>query len=159
MVLDPAAIIGNGHVHQPIRGGVIGQQAAKAIADRGDPAVQARLGFQCVNGQFDVFLGLADVGGVHQLDGTFPAGFVVAQFDALAAAPEQVRCNDQVAVGSVLLGDRANVLIHAEDLLDQHDPRTLAGMRDGQVSAEFTLGAVDLDPLGGHAHGGSCLRK
>src|SRR5471032_730096 len=154
LVLDAAAVIGDGHVDQAVGGGVVGQHAAKTETDGCDAAYQTGLGLERVEGQFDIGLRLADVGGVHQLDRPFPAGFVVAQLDARTTAPEQVRGDHQITISGVLLGHRADVFIDAENLLNQHDPRTFAGMGNRQVGAEFTVGAVDLDPLGGHAHGG-----
>ncbi len=109
------------------------------------------------NGQRDIRFRLGDIDGLSQLHGTFPTGVIVAQFDAVAAAPEQIRHQNHVAVGSVLLCNRADVFVDAENFLDQDDAGALTGMRDGQVSAEGTVGCLDVDPFGGNAHDGSSL--
>ena len=76
----------------------------------------------------------------------------VAQLDTRRLAPEDVGRQHHVAVERVLLGHRADVLVDAEDLLEQHQPRPLSGRGQCQITLEARGKG---DPLGGDrvAHG------
>jgi hypothetical protein len=62
---------------------------------------------------------------LHQRHGTLPVVALVAQFDARRLAPEDVGRQHHEAVERVLLGHGADVLVDAEDLLEQHQPGPL----------------------------------
>jgi hypothetical protein len=152
-VLDAAAVVAHGRVDQAVGGRMVGQAAAEAVAERGDLAFHAVERAQRLDGGGDVRLRQGEVGGVHQFDGALPARVVIAQFDTRAVAPEQVGSDHHIAVGRVLVGHVADVLVDAENLLQQHDAGTLAAARQRHVGAEAAVGDGDIDPLGVGFHG------
>src|SRR6185295_7759062 len=78
-------------------------------------------------------------------------GVRIAQVDPEFHAPEQVRRQDHVALLGVVLGDFAHISIDAENLLTQHDARTLAARRHSQIATELAaIGGGDVDPLSSH---------
>jgi hypothetical protein len=74
----------------------------------------------------------------------------VAQLDARALSPEQVRGQHGEAGQRVLLGHATDVRVDAEDLLQQQQARPAAARWQRQVGAERAVAAVHVDPLGGH---------
>ena len=153
LVLDAAAVVGDGGIDQAGRCRLVRQTAAEAVADRSDLAVDFRTRAQGGDGGGDVGQRLRVVGGLHQFDGALPARLVIAQFDMRAFAPEQVGHQHHIAVKRILLGHRADMFIDAKNFLQQHDARTLADMRHGQVGLEGgAVGAGDIDPLRSDAH-------
>ena len=70
-----------------------------------------------------------------RFDADFAIVGTVADIDAFLGAVEHRRCDDLVAGGAEAVGHAADVMVYAEDLLDDHDP--LRGVcRPGGVSPE-----------------------
>jgi hypothetical protein len=78
-------------------------------------------------------------------------GPFVAEFDAALLAPEDVGRQHHKAVQRVLLGQRADVRVDAEYLLEQHQPRPAASRGQREIGVERRLaGRGQGGPLGAY---------
>ena len=151
--VDAAAVVGHGRVHARGGRGQVGQAPAHAVAH--GPDLTARCfgpAAQCVHRRADVSHGVLRLVGLHQRKGPLPVVARVAQLHPRRITPEAVRRQHHETVQRVLLGHGADVLVDAEDLLEQHQPRAVPFRRQGQVAGKA---GCDGDPFGldGGGHG------
>ena len=67
-----------------------------------------------------------------ELDAALAVGALVAELDAALRAPEDVGREHHEAIERVLIGHAADVLVDAEDLLEQHQARAAARRRQAR---------------------------
>ncbi len=117
-----AAVVADRCSNREVARGDPGDAAAEAVADHGD-----RPGLLHVfDGRGDIEHRRVERDRHHQLDAAGPAGVVVVEFDAPLASIEQRRRNRPVPERGVAVDDRADVGVHPEDLLHDHDRRRRA---------------------------------
>ena len=131
---DAAAVIADRRAQSgEIAGGQEGQRAAEAIADDADLAAFRRLG----DGRGDVgheilVLALAAQGGAG-----LHVGLLVARLVVLLHAIVDRRRDGDVAMRGVEIGGGADVMVDAEDFLNDDDAALGRAGRSGQIGADL----------------------
>src|SRR5260370_40380105 len=95
---------------------------------------------------------LVDIVIYHELDAMLATRAVIRQFDARLHAPEHVRGERDVAVLRVLIRDRADMAVHAEDFLNDDDGRSLAAFGQCQIAAETVVAGGNVGSAGSAGH-------
>jgi hypothetical protein len=146
IVLDTDAVIADGGIDAGPRRCQIGELAAKAIAERCDLPVAALDLAQHADRRFDVLGGLVLVEALIEAEGLLEILLAIAELDIRLEAMEEVRCQDEIALLGILIGDLADMVVDAEDLLAEQDAGALTARRRRQIAAEgLAVPARDLD--------------
>ncbi len=151
-ILDAAAVVAHAEVDCALRCGQISEPATEAVADRRNLASHFRHGAQHGCRRADIANGETDVGLLQDFDAFVTISAGVGQFDARLGAPENIRGERHVTILRILVGNRADVAVHAEDFLDDDYRRSFAAFGQRQVTLETVVTSRDVDPLGSHAH-------
>src|SRR5579863_2131333 len=151
-VLNAAAVISHRDVDRTLRRRQISKPSAEAIADGRNLARHFGHRAQRLRGRADIRRREVDIGLLQNLDALVAIRAVVAEFDARLRAPEDVGRERHVAVERVLIRDRADMAVHAEDFLNDDDGRPLAGFGQRQIARKVVVAGGDVDPAGSDAH-------
>jgi len=117
-------------------------RAAEAVADDADVSGPGRLRDR----RLHVEQGLLPVELLHQLDAGLDLRLRVAGFVAAANAVEERGREHAIAVGRIAVGDRPDVAVHAEDLLNHHHAAARLARGLGEPGTErMSVGSLEFD--------------
>ena len=100
----------------------------------------------------DVLDGADEIELLNHLERICHSGLVLA-FEAALDPPEDVGCQHGVASSCESFGDLPNVVVDSEDLLKQHDPRTVTRFGHGAERIELLIADRDGLVPDGRTHG------
>src|SRR5262249_7691758 len=99
----------------------------------------------------DIVDALVNIEALHEVERPLPVLLRIAEVDVRLHAPEQVRRERDESLLGVVLAHQAHVLVDAENLLLDDQPRALARARQAQITAErAAVGGPDVDVGPGH---------
>src|SRR5579875_882218 len=140
MVFDSAAVVANRDIHVDACRGQKCQPAAKAEADHADLAAASIWPSQVTDGSPDVFGGLAEITAARQFDTALDSRLVIIELYTGFQSPENIRRQGHIPLFRVRIAHRPDVIVNAEDLLQDDHRGATARRRPCQIGGQ--TGAV-----------------
>ena len=138
IVADASGVVADSDIGTQARRADPCQQSAIAISD--DAGFLTGLCAHVLEGRIDVLQCISEIELLQNGSAFLCVGAVVGKFDIALNTIEESGCHGEKSIARIPIGHRTDVLVDAEDLLDDDEPGDRFRGRAGDICIEFVAG-------------------